>query len=189
MRIPNIRPRNSFGHRVVTRIASTALGITIIRIVGTRIDPTLIRLSGGRLSSVAPFPALLLSHTGARTGVTRTTPIVYFTDAGRVIVIASNFGGTQEPRLVLQHQGEPQGHPVRPWLQRVFPRRGSGRSRTRPVVPIRGGCIVAIRPLPAVGASATDRRDRVPTDRVTAACCRLAGLARSLFGSLPNPLL
>jgi deazaflavin-dependent oxidoreductase (nitroreductase family) len=97
MRIPNIRPGNSFGHRVVTRIASTALGITIIRGVGPRIDPTLIRLTGGRLSSVTPFPALLLSHTGARTGVTRTTPIVYFTDAGRVIVIASNFGAPTNP--------------------------------------------------------------------------------------------
>ena len=97
MRIPNIRPGNSLGHRVVTRIASTALGITIVLIVGPRIDPTLIRLTGGRLSSVTPFPALLLSHTGARTGVTRTTPVVYFTDAGRVIVIASNFGAPKNP--------------------------------------------------------------------------------------------
>jgi len=97
VRLPNIRPGNSLGHRIVARIASTALGITVIRRVGPRIDPTLIRLTGGRLSSVTPFPALLLSHTGARTGVTRTTPVVYFTDAGRVIVIASNFGAPNNP--------------------------------------------------------------------------------------------
>jgi deazaflavin-dependent oxidoreductase (nitroreductase family) len=97
MRLPNIRPGNSLGHRIVARIASTALGITVIRRVGPRIDPTLIRLTGGRLSSVMPFPALLLSHTGARTGVTRATPVVYFTDAGRVIVIASNFGAPNNP--------------------------------------------------------------------------------------------
>jgi deazaflavin-dependent oxidoreductase (nitroreductase family) len=97
MRLPNIRPGNSLGHRIVARIASTALGITVIRRVGPRIDPTLIRLTGGRLSSVTPFPALLLGHTGARTGVTRTTPVVYFTDAGRVIVIASNFGAPNNP--------------------------------------------------------------------------------------------
>jgi deazaflavin-dependent oxidoreductase (nitroreductase family) len=97
MRIPSIRPGNSVGHRIVTRIASTPLGITIIRRVGPRIDPTLIRLTDGRLSSVTPFPALLLSHTGARTGVTRTTPVVYFTDAGRVIVIASNLGAPNNP--------------------------------------------------------------------------------------------
>jgi deazaflavin-dependent oxidoreductase (nitroreductase family) len=97
MRIPDIRPGNSVAHRVVTRIASSALGITIIRRMGPRIDPTLIRLTGGRLSSVAPFPALLLSHTGARTGLVRATPIVYFTEAGRVIVIASNFGAPNQP--------------------------------------------------------------------------------------------
>jgi deazaflavin-dependent oxidoreductase (nitroreductase family) len=95
--LPNIRPGNSLGHRLVTRIASTALGIRVIRRVGPRIDPTLIRLTGGRLSSVAPFPALLLTYTGAKTGVIRTTPVVYFTDAGRVIVLASNFGATDNP--------------------------------------------------------------------------------------------
>jgi deazaflavin-dependent oxidoreductase (nitroreductase family) len=95
--LPNIRPGNSLGHRLVTRIASTALGIRVIRKVGPRIDPILIPLTGGRLSSVAPFPALLLSHTGAKTGVTRTTPVVYFTDAGRVIVVASNFGAPNNP--------------------------------------------------------------------------------------------
>jgi deazaflavin-dependent oxidoreductase (nitroreductase family) len=95
--LPDIRLGNSLGHRLVTRIASTALGIMVIRKVGPRIDPILIRLTGGRLSSVAPFPALLLSYTGAKTGVTRTTPVVYFTDAGRVIVIASNFGAPNNP--------------------------------------------------------------------------------------------
>jgi deazaflavin-dependent oxidoreductase (nitroreductase family) len=97
MRIPNKRPGNSLGHRVVTRIASTALGIRIIRRVGPHIDPTLIRLTGGRLSSVTPFPALLLNHTGATTGVTHTTPVVYFTDAGHVVVIESNFGAPNNP--------------------------------------------------------------------------------------------
>jgi deazaflavin-dependent oxidoreductase (nitroreductase family) len=97
VRIPNIRPGNSLGHRIVARIASSALGIRIIRVVGPYIDPTLIRLTGGRLSTVIPFPALLLSHVGAKSGVTRTTSIVYFTDAGRVIVIASNFGAPKNP--------------------------------------------------------------------------------------------
>src|SRR5258705_7085378 len=108
MRLPNIRPGNSLGHRVVTRIASTALGITVIRKVGPRIDPTLIRLTGGRLSSVIPFPALLLSHTGARTGVTHRTPIVYFTDAGRVIVIASNIGAPKNPAWYYNIKANPE---------------------------------------------------------------------------------
>jgi deazaflavin-dependent oxidoreductase (nitroreductase family) len=48
------------------------------------------------LSSVAPFPALLLTHTGAKSGVTRISTVVYFTDADRVIVIASNFGAVHK---------------------------------------------------------------------------------------------
>jgi deazaflavin-dependent oxidoreductase (nitroreductase family) len=95
--LPNVPPGNSLAHRVVARIARSALGITVIRKVGPRVDPILIRLTGARLSSVTPFPALLLTHTGARTGITRTTPIVYFTNAGRVIVIASNFGANKNP--------------------------------------------------------------------------------------------
>jgi deazaflavin-dependent oxidoreductase (nitroreductase family) len=97
VKIPNVQPGTSPAHRLVARIARSAPGIRIIRKVGPLVDPTLIRLTGGRLSSVMPFPALLLSHTGARSGVTRTTPLVYFTDAGRVIVIASNFGAIRNP--------------------------------------------------------------------------------------------
>ena len=97
MRIPNVQPGNSLAHRMVARIARSAFGIRMIRKVGPYIDPPLIKLTGGRISSVIPFPALLLSHTGARSGVTRTTPLVYFTDAGRVIVIASNFGALTNP--------------------------------------------------------------------------------------------
>jgi hypothetical protein len=53
----------------------------VVRNVGSRVDPTLIRLTGGRLSSVAPFPAMLLTHNGAKSGVSRTSTVVYFTDA------------------------------------------------------------------------------------------------------------
>ena len=53
----------------------------VVRKIGPRIDPALIRLTGGRLSSVARFPAMLLTHTGAKSGLIRTSTVVYFTDA------------------------------------------------------------------------------------------------------------
>jgi len=80
----------------------------MVRKVGSRIDPALIRLTGGRLSSVAPFPALLLTHTGAKTGVTRTTTVVYFTDADRVIVVASNFGAVHRPAWYYNIKAHPE---------------------------------------------------------------------------------
>jgi deazaflavin-dependent oxidoreductase (nitroreductase family) len=95
--LPTIRPGSSLGHRLVTRVARSAPGIAVVRTIGSRIDPVLIRLTGGRLSSVAPFPALLLTHTGAKSGAIRTSPVVYFTDSDRVIVIASNFGTPHRP--------------------------------------------------------------------------------------------
>ena len=108
MTLPTVRPSSSFGHRVVTRVARSALGIMMVRKVGSRIDPALIRLTGGRLSSVAPFPALLLTHTGAKTGVTRTTTVVYFTDADRVIVVASNFGAVHRPAWYYNIKAHPE---------------------------------------------------------------------------------
>jgi deazaflavin-dependent oxidoreductase (nitroreductase family) len=95
--LPTVLPGNSIGHRVVTRIASSRFGIAAVRKVGPYIDPTLIRLTGGRFSTVTPFPALLLTHTGATSGVIRTTSLVYFTDGQRVVVVASNFGAATNP--------------------------------------------------------------------------------------------
>ena len=38
-----------------------------------------------------------MTHVGAKSGTTRTSALVYFTDRGRVILIASNFGGSRNP--------------------------------------------------------------------------------------------
>lgn len=42
-------------------------------------------------------PVLLLTTTGARTGVRRTTPLVYTTDGDRLVVIASKGGAPTHP--------------------------------------------------------------------------------------------
>jgi deazaflavin-dependent oxidoreductase (nitroreductase family) len=69
----------------------------MVRSIGGRFDPLMLRLTRGRVSSVLPFPALLIHHIGARSGRQRTSTVVYFTDGGRVIVIASNFGSDRNP--------------------------------------------------------------------------------------------
>ena len=40
---------------------------------------------------------LLLTTTGRNSGAKRTTPLIYFTDGDRLILIASNYGGTRHP--------------------------------------------------------------------------------------------
>ena len=40
---------------------------------------------------------VLLIHTGAKSGLERATPLIYFTAGDRVILVASNYGGTRHP--------------------------------------------------------------------------------------------
>jgi deazaflavin-dependent oxidoreductase (nitroreductase family) len=97
MTIPVVNPGRSVAHRIVTRVALSPMGLRFLRDMGSRVDPTLIRITRGRVSSVWPFPAVVLKHVGAKSGITRTSALVYFTDRGRVILIASNFGESRNP--------------------------------------------------------------------------------------------
>jgi deazaflavin-dependent oxidoreductase (nitroreductase family) len=65
--------------------------------VGNKIDPYLMRASGGRVKSTLSAPTVLLTHTGAKSGKQRTTPLAYFTDGDNVILIASRGGHHDHP--------------------------------------------------------------------------------------------
>jgi hypothetical protein len=43
------------------------------------------------------LPLVLLTARGARSGLERTVPLVYFTDGGDVILMASSFGRPRFP--------------------------------------------------------------------------------------------
>ena len=56
------------------------------------------RANGGKVG--APFagaPMVLLTHKGARSGKTYTTPLVYSKDRGRVVIVASKAGAPNNP--------------------------------------------------------------------------------------------
>ena len=97
MSVPAVNPGRSIAHRIASRVAVSSLGLRFLRDIGARVDPTLLRLTRGRVSSVWPFPAVVMTHFGAKSGRARTSALVYFTDRGRVILIASNFGGPRNP--------------------------------------------------------------------------------------------
>ena len=84
MSVPVVNPGRSIAYRMVSRVARSPLGLRFLRDVGSQVDPTLLRLTRGRVSSVWPFPAVVLTHVGAKSGRTRTSALVYFTDRGRV---------------------------------------------------------------------------------------------------------
>jgi len=65
--------------------------------VGGKVDPVLMRLSGGRLRTTLGAPTILLTHTGAKSGMRRQTPLTYFTTGDDVIIIASRGGSEGNP--------------------------------------------------------------------------------------------
>jgi F420H(2)-dependent quinone reductase len=65
--------------------------------VGGKVDPILMRASGGRLRTTLNAPTILLTHTGAKSGERRQTPLTYFTQGDDVIIIASRGGHARNP--------------------------------------------------------------------------------------------
>lgn len=87
----------SLYERALESFGRSAAGGWYLKKIAPRIDPPLLRLTGGRVSSVYPVPVMLLTTTGAKTGKPRSLPLLYVTDGDRLILIASNYGGTSHP--------------------------------------------------------------------------------------------
>ena len=59
-------------------------------------------------SSAGLLPVVLLTTRGARSGLDRTVPLVYFTDSEEVILIASSFGRPRYPAWYHNIKANPQ---------------------------------------------------------------------------------
>lgn len=91
-----IPPLNRFG-RALERIYATRAGAWLAINVASRVDRRLVRLSGGRLSMAIVRPVALLTTTGARSGLVRTTPLLFFERGREVVLIASCGGSPRHP--------------------------------------------------------------------------------------------
>ena len=89
-------PRNPI-QRATRWVAKSRVGGWLALNVANKVDPYLIRASRGRLKMPSGAPTVLLEHTGAKSGRKRTTPLLYFTDGGRVILVASQTGKARHP--------------------------------------------------------------------------------------------
>jgi F420H(2)-dependent quinone reductase len=70
---------------------------------------SLYRLTGGTVGGGVPGRAfLILTTIGRKSGAARNTPLFYFPDGGRFIVIASNGGAQKHPTWWLNLQSNPQ---------------------------------------------------------------------------------
>ncbi|MET3962207.1 deazaflavin-dependent oxidoreductase (nitroreductase family) [Marmoricola sp. OAE513] len=76
----------------------------------------LFKRTGGRLGSHwrigagfrNPVPICLVEHTGRKTGLPRTTPLVYLRDGDRVVVVASQAGRPENPMWFLNVTADPE---------------------------------------------------------------------------------
>jgi F420H(2)-dependent quinone reductase len=65
--------------------------------IGGKIDPPLMKISGGRLKTTLSAPTVVLTHTGAKSGKVRKTPLAYFTQGDDVVLISSKGGAEHNP--------------------------------------------------------------------------------------------
>jgi deazaflavin-dependent oxidoreductase (nitroreductase family) len=74
------------------------LGTLAVRAMSA-VNTWIFRASGGRLGArfLRGAPVLLLTTTGAKSGVRRTTPLIYLADGARVVLVASKGGMSHSP--------------------------------------------------------------------------------------------
>jgi deazaflavin-dependent oxidoreductase (nitroreductase family) len=87
----------SLYERALEAFGRSRAGTWYLKRVAPKIDPPLLRLTGGRVSSVYPVPVMLLTTTGAKSGLPRTLPLLYVVDDDGLLLIASNYGSTRHP--------------------------------------------------------------------------------------------
>lgn len=91
---PDVRwgSENSRLRQPMIRFASTQIGSWVFRIL-TPIDRYVVARTRGRYTALGPLgaPTMLMTTTGAVTGQTRTTPLLFARDGDDILVAGSNF--------------------------------------------------------------------------------------------------
>ena len=84
--------------RPLVAFAATHPGSWLIRTL-TPLDRRLLVRTRGRFTVLGPVgaPVLLLTTTGAKSGLPRTTPLLFARDGETVVVVGSNFGQGHHP--------------------------------------------------------------------------------------------
>ncbi len=94
---------HSWFTRSIREVAATRLGAGLLAPTLHHVDTLVLRVSRGSTTvtdSVAGFPTVLLTTTGARSGRPRTVPVGGIPQNGDLAVIGSNFGRLHHPGWV-----------------------------------------------------------------------------------------
>jgi deazaflavin-dependent oxidoreductase (nitroreductase family) len=95
--------------RALTAFALTKTGTWYSSQMGARIDPWLVRVTRGRVdSALGQIPIAVVTVRGARSGVERKVPLLYFNDGDDVILIASSYGKAKFPAWYYNIKANPE---------------------------------------------------------------------------------
>jgi len=83
----------------INNFTVTPVGRWIAKTFAAKVDPAIYKISGGRFTSTGPLtiPQLTLTTIGRKSGKERTVQLGYTEDGDDVLIVASNFGGTNHP--------------------------------------------------------------------------------------------
>lgn len=85
----------------------------LLRHVMHRLDTPLMRLTGARFDFTMGLPTILLSTTGAKSGQTRQSPLLYVHLDDDIAIIGTRFGGSRHPGWVFNLRAKPRATVVR----------------------------------------------------------------------------
>ena len=99
------------------RLLDSSITTTISRYIG-KAHTWIYRRTGGRVGGNLrlgagfrkPAPTLLLEHQGRKSGKTFVSPLLYITDRGNVIIVASALGRTENPQWYRNLLAHPDVH-------------------------------------------------------------------------------
>ena len=87
-------------YRFMRSVAATAPMAWFFARTLHHVDPPVFRLTDGRhtfVSLVTGLPVIMLTTTGAQSGKSRTLPVLGLPDGERMVVVASNYGHSNNP--------------------------------------------------------------------------------------------
>lgn len=94
-----MKKKRSLYRQTVEAIFSSKLGTWMILNVSSHFDPFFLQATRGRFSAsnLFGFSALMLTTIGAKTGLPRSTALVFTRDGDRLVIVASRGGMDRHP--------------------------------------------------------------------------------------------
>jgi deazaflavin-dependent oxidoreductase (nitroreductase family) len=107
-KLPHIDPNGArLRRRFLVPLFDTPAGLWYLTTLAPKIDATVTTRTKGWLSSVPGGSLLLMTHIGAKSGLPRTTPLLYFSRGDDVVVMASNYGRASHPAWLANVRANP----------------------------------------------------------------------------------